>query len=512
MKEAGRFLWDLRTPMRDGVELSTDLYLPEAGLAGGPYPLVLLRTPDNNQQSGPVSLARHLSDNGYAVALQDVRGRHDSAGRFTPFQDEGNDGYDSIEWFAGQEWCNGKVGMMGAGYAGWVQWAAAAQSPAHLSTIVSTSPMSGPYRDGLLRLPMLAWLHKVAARVWQEGSQVDWDEVLWSLPLRAMDHGVGRELPIWQQWLDAPGDDPAHLDASGVDLPVLHITGWHDDEQAHALRLRADGHALLVGPWDDASNPRRAFGGVDFGDESVTDLLAVHLSWFDRWLKEAAIEEPQVRCFVTGQGKWRDLDVWPPATAPLAYHLRGGGRLTLEQPGEEPADSYDYDPANPVVATNDFLFFPTPPTRPVDPPLDRRFLERRDDVLVYTSEELTADLEVMGVPTARLFVGSDRPDTDWIVQLTDVSPSGASVLVAHGGVRGGSGEVSIELTSVAHLFRTGHRVRLSVTSSLFPFYSRNLNTGGDAAEETEPLVAHNEVRHDTARPSALTLPVVAADA
>ena len=508
-QEAGRFLWDLRTPMRDGVELSSDVYLPVTGLAGGPYPVVLLRTPDNNQQAGPVALARHLADHGYAVALQDVRGRHDSGGRFTPFQDEGRDGYDSVEWFAAQPWCDGNVAMMGSGYAAWAQWAAAAEKPPHLLALASTSPMSGPYRKGMLRLPMLAWLHKVGGRVWQEGSQVDWTSVLWSLPLRAMDHAVGRDLPVWQAWLDEPALDPCP--AERVDVPVLHVTGWYDDEQASALRLHAPSSqtSLLVGPWADAAAPQPSCGGVDFGSDAVVDLAAVHQAWFDRWLKDGGADQPPVRCFVTGTGEWRDLEAWPPATVPTAYSLSGEGRLSREAAEAEGRDTFAYDPADPVVMTNDFLFFPTPPARRVEPPLDRRFVERRDDVVVYTSEELLDDLEIAGAPSVTLSVSSDRTSTDWVVHLTDVSTTGSSVLVADGVQRvalaaGQVTEVAVELTSAAHVFRRGHRIRLSVTSSCFPTYARNLGTGDDAGA-TEGLVTRNTVHHHG---SALVLPEV----
>jgi len=527
VKEAGRNLWDVRTPMRDGVELSSDLYLPTGGLTGGPYPLVLVRTAENNQHPRYVEQARHLSDNGYAVALQDVRGRHDSGGSFWPFRNEGADGHDSIEWFAGQQWCTGKVGMMGAGYAAWAQWAAARTRPPHLSALASTSAwgdarQAPPYRNGLLVLPMLSWLHAVGARVWQEGGQVDWERVLWHLPLRTMDRALGRVLPVWHEWLDHPAGD-AHWqellldvgDFAAIDLPALHVTGWHDPARPGALSFydgmrahspAAADQALVVGPWDHAGTqrPTQALGGVDFGPAAKEDLDALHLRWFDRWLKGSGAGQAS-RLFVTGSDEWHDGDL-PGADSATTYYL-GAGALSPHEPVAASVDSYVYDPTDPVVLTVDLTFFPTPPAEPTQIPLDRRFVERRPDVLVYTSPELQQELQVAGRPRVHLLAGSDCPTTDFVVQLTDVSPRGSSVVVSTGVVRARfedrHKDLTIDLDLVAHVFRPGHRLRLSVTSSLFPLYDRNLNTG-DPIGEGQPRVATNQV----APTSRLVLPVV----
>ena len=480
MKEAGRNLWDLRTPMRDGVELSADVYLPADGLAGGPYPLVLVRTPDNNQAAVYVRFAKHLADRGFAVALQDVRGRHDSAGTFEPFGDEGRDGYDSIEWFAAQDWCNGKVGLFGRGYAAWLQPAAARERPPHLVTLVS-APYDGhwretPYRNGLLSLPMLGWLHSVSARVWQDGSQVDWERVYRHLPLRSMDQQTGRTLPAWAEWLDHPR--PTEADRGDIDIPSLRGTS-----------------AL----------------------ENLDD--SAYLQWFTRWLKDdssAAADEPTT----------------PPAAIETSYFLHsagganslaGDGTLTTDKPADEPADTYVYDPADPVVLVTDFNLFPAMPADESLVPPDRRFVDRRSDVVVYTSLPLEADLDVVGVPRVTLYAGSDCPDTDWFVQLTDVDGNGATTALAVGGLRArfresldretfmAPGEVyefPIELHGLAHTFKAGHRIRLSVTSSWFPLFSRNLNTGGPIADETDARSATNRVFHDDSHPSQLVLPVI----
>jgi len=551
-------LWDLRTPMRDGVELSSDLYLPPEGLDGGPYPVVLMRTPYSNQQATYVRYARHLAKHGYAVAIQDVRGRHDSAGSFYPFRDEGPDGYDSIEWLARQDWCTGKIGMMGGSYAGWVQWAAARERPPHLTTLVSAAAAGRwneelPYRNGIVMLVMFGWLHSVAARVQQTGADVDWERVLRHLPLRTMDHALGRELPVWQDWLDHHTLDAywqqmrlTAEDFAGIDVPVLHITGWYDGDQPGALFFyegmrthspAASKQFITIGPWNHGGTrtPRQTMGGVDFGPTAVEDLDDAHLRWFDYWLKgtrNGQATAKRARYFVTGTNEWHEAGRWPPPrTTPTRYFLHsdghanslsGDGVLSDAKPGEEPSDSYSYDPTDPVVVVTDLNFYPDPGAQGVDTPLDRRWIERREDVLVYTSAPIDQPIEVVGKPRVELLAGSDCPDTDWFVHLSDVAPSGASIALADGILRArfrdsleretfmAPGEVyrfAIELMLVGHTFKPGHRMRISITSSHFPIWSRNLNTGGPIAEETIPRIASNRVFHDRTHASHVVLPV-----
>ena len=526
MREAGRNLWDLRTPVRDGVELSTDLYLPAGGLDSGPYPVVLLRTEANNQHPSHSGLAKHLADQGFAVALQDVRGRHDSQGSFRPFRDEARDGYDTVEWVASQDWCDGSVGMMGAGYAGFCSWAAAEERPPHLMTLVSTSPMGG-WQPGLVPLPMVQWLHATSARAWQEGRQVDWERVLRVLPLGAMPDAIGARMPSWSEWLDPAGLAALWADvqlSQPPDLPVLHLKGWYDrsaaDAYYDAMRGSSAEQVLLAGPWDHVSvlEGGRHLGGVDFGSDAVVDIADVHTRWFDRHLRNGS-QDVVPRRFTTGAGGWREGEA---ATSQQVLHL-GAGTLGAGTLGPDPSgepDTFAYDPAAPVVIGADLRFFPSPPVRWVEPSLDRRFVERRDDVLTYDSDVLTAAVEVLGSPRVTLFTSCDCPDTDWFVEVTDVAPSGSSQSVAFGAVRARCVvglmapdqvyELEIPLPAVNHAFQAGHRIRLSVTSSRFPSYPRNLNTGDDIANATELRIATNAVHHDAGHPSRLVLPVVTA--
>ncbi|GAA1560599.1 CocE/NonD family hydrolase [Kribbella sancticallisti] len=542
--------------MRDGTRLSADIYFPEAGPHGGPYPVVLHRTPYNKQRPSYVATGQYLSDHGYVFITQDVRGRHDSEGHWTPFRFEGVDGYDSVEWAAAQPWSNGKVATMGGSYSGWCQWALARERPEHLTTMVSTATsgkwfQENPYHNGCLMLVMLAWLNIAGRRVVQDPGLVDnWPEVFRHLPLVSMDERLGRRLETWREWLThARLDDywqSQRLDDDfrRIDIPVLHVTGWYDDDQPGSLYFydamssespRADDQHLIIGPWDHGGTrkPRQDFGGVNFGPGALMDMDDVHRAWFDRWLRDLPAAEPdseKIRLFLTGADTWVATDSWPTSPANWAtmyLHsdgqantLTGDGRLTSQSPvGPEQADSYHYDPADPVPSVLDEEFFS--PTWS-EAPLDRRFQQSRSDVLVFTGDAQPEDLILLGQPRLHLFGSSNSPDTDWFIALHDVSPDAGSMLLAEGRLRArfhaslteetllDAGEVYefvITLGGVGHVVKTGHRLRLSITSSDFPTWDRNPNTGHPLGQSDELRIAVNAVHHSPASPSRIELPI-----
>jgi putative CocE/NonD family hydrolase len=477
-----------------------------------------------------------------------------------PFRGEGPDGYDAVEWIAAQPWCSGRVGTFGGSYGGWYQWALAREKPAHLTTMISTAPGGAwmqelPYHNGCLMLVMLGWLNLTDGRTMQDPTLVtDWPDVFRHLPLRDMDNRLGRRLPLWQEWLDHPtldaywravrlDDDFAH-----IDLPVLHITGWYDGDQPGALFFyrgmradspRRDDQHLLIGPWDHAGTrlPRQQLGGVDFGPAAVEDILDVYRRWYDRWLKDdtdAWTRSHPVRTFLTGANRWSDYPSWPPPDVQVrtlylhsdgrANTLAGDGRLDWQPPTtEQPADVYTYDPNDPVPSVIDENFYSPNVT---ETPLDRRFQHRRDDVLVYTSQPVDEPLTVIGQPTVQLCAVTDGPDTDWFADLHTVAPTGASMLLAQGRLRARFRETlereillepgrlytyDIELTAVGHVVQSGHRLRLTVTSSSFPSWDRNPNTGHPIGADPELRVARNQVHHSATHPSQLRLPVASAD-
>ena len=548
-----RTLFDVKVPMRDSVYLSLDVYMPSDG---GSYPTILIGTPYDNTMKSHVDMARFFVQHGYAFGVFDVRGRFDSDGDWYPFFHEGPDGYDMVEWGASQPWCSGKIGMMGGSYRGWVQWATAREKPEHLTTMVPTATggkwmQEFPYLNGIPCLWMLGWFNMVGARTGQDVSSpmVDWEKVYNHTPLISMPDVLGRELPIWEEWLSHPDLDDfwrqvsfTENDFESINIPVLHITGYYDGDQPGALHYydNAIKHSpgrdiqyMLIGPWDHAGTrfPQRNLGGVDFTNEAVKNMAEVHLKWFDRWLKGShneVDEWSQTRFFVMGENQWRASEThWPHETKKSILYLGskgdantlyGHGILSHEPVDLDFKDSYYYNPENPVTPSNNLDFYGSAEK----PPLDIRYLLRRDDFLVYTSNALTEELLVTGRPDIRLFGSSDCLDTDWFTYLLDVHPDGRSITISHGMLRaryrdglsepclmepGKVYEFNVEMSSTCNLFKKEHKILLAVTSSEFPRYARNHNTGNPIPYDTEFKIANNSIHHSQKYPSKISLPI-----
>lgn len=541
---------DVRVPMRDGITLSADVYRPRSEAA---VPAILVRTPYGKTSDEIEATARFFASHGYAVVYMDVRGRGDSDGEFVPYRNEGRDGYDSIEWVAAQPWCSGSVGTMGASYLARVQWLAALHQPPHLKAMISIVSPSDPFVEWPTGLPTphhLCWLYMTSGRVMQNVDVIDWERIYWHLPLETMDELTGKRLPHWREEIRHPYLDDwwkaiSYQDRFGeLDLPVLHISGWYDDEQVgtplnfmgmvrHAATERARrSQKLIMGPWPHRINRSTRLGEIDFGPESLIDLLGYQLRWFDYWLKgeeNGIMDEPPVRIFVMGENRWREEESWPlPDTRWTRYYLRSGGRansrfgdgrLSVDPPGEDeaPFDRYRYDPANPVPYITDMT------SAQIGGPDDYAAVERRDDVLVYTTPPLEEDLEVTGPIRMELFASTSAKDTDFMAKLLDVWPNGFAQRLTDGMVRGRfrngmarpemlePGRVyrfEIDLWNTSHVFKKGHRIRVEIASSAFPKYDRNLNTGAPLGRSTEMEVAEQTVYHTGPYPSAIVLPVI----
>ncbi|MEM3615084.1 MAG: CocE/NonD family hydrolase [Candidatus Methanomethylicia archaeon] len=557
-------LFDEKVPMRDGVKLSTDIYLPHKG---GRFPVILIRTPYNKALQSEIKHGTRdvefFVKNGYAIAIQDVRGRGDSDGEWHPFIYEGVDGYDTIKWIGDQDWCNGSIAMMGGSYRGWVQWCTARLNPPNLVTMISTAAAGRwfqelPYYNGLVSLGMLEWLHYVGGRVVQNPDIVDWNKVLWHIPIKSMDEVLGRKNTVWKIWLKHSKLDEywenillKEEDFKKINIPVLHITGWYDGDQPGATYFyegmvkyspAKDKQYLVSGPWDHAGTrvPKRFLCGVDFGPDAIIDLIKLHLWWFDYWLKGDSNAFKRIqeffgggRCltFVMGLNKWVSRESWPPkeviespwyiSSGGRANSLRGDGKIHVEKHDGKSFDSYTYDPLNPIISSIDFNFYSS---KAIETPLDIRSLESRFDVLVYTSEPLREPLEIAGKPKMVLYASSDCIDTDWICLLSDVYPNGRSILIDYGGLRARfresfGREVFLEPNKIYKfvfpfffdtntVFDAGHRIRLSITSSYFPRFDRNLNSGEPIGDMFNVKVANNMVFHGGEYSSALILPVV----
>jgi uncharacterized protein len=549
-----RILFDQRVPMRDGVTLSADVYLPDFGGEGAQrrLPAILTRTPYMKANIRMLAQARWFAEHGYAFVAVDVRGRGDSDGVFVPYTSEGVDGYDTIEWVAAQPWCDGAVGTIGGSYPGRIQWQAAVEQPPSLKAMVVIVPPSDPFVETPTGLPSpmnLCWLHYTSGRQVQLMEAVDWERVYEHLPLLTMDEVIGRgEMPRWREeiahaQLDEFWRRICYQDKfDQMTTPTLHISGWYDDEQIGAPRNftgmttqapTAEARAaqrLLMGPWGHNVNSASKLGEVDFGSSALIDLRGEQLAWFDRWLRGIGMEQrvTPARIFIMGENVWRDEQEFPLArTAWTRYHLRSGGMansrfgdgaLTTDAPtATEAADSYRYDPARPTP------FITEATSSQIGGPDDYAAVQRRDDTLVYQTPPLTADLEVTGPVKVELCAASTAPDTDFMAMLLDVWPSGFAQRLCDGMVRARfregmvrpaliqPGEVyryEIDCWYTAHVFRAGHRVALQISSAAFPKYDRNLNTGAALGVTSEMAVAQQTIHHDAARPSAVILPVI----
>ena len=500
--------------------------------------------------------ATFFVEHGYAYAVQDVRGRGDSGGEFRFLAQEPEDGYDSVERIAAEPWSNGRVGMMGVSYLASVQWLAAKEKPPHLICIAPTSPGGNildevPATGGAFMMAWaLSWLNGTSGHVNQgpNASATAMERVYAHRPLLTMDEALGRKIQLYREFLAHDTLDqywrPATLgtsDFAKIHLPVMTTTGWFDGDQNGALYFRnrmnqrpggAQDEYLTIGPW---LHPQSYFGGSEslgklhFTDASIIDNNAVHLAFFDRYLKQstATLDLPRVRVFVTGVNAWRKFDAWPvPSATEVRLYLAsrgdanpaaGGGQLERKPDAQGSPDKYIYDPKSPVPLDISDESFATP----------RNAVQSRKDVLVYTSPVLAEALEVIGPIGVELYASSDARDTDFTASIQDVQPNGDAVMLGSRPVgviraryRGGPAakpelltpgkpeKYYIELGAVGHAFLPGHRVRLDISSSAFPMYSPNQNTGNPIATDTEWRIAHQRILHDTAHPSALVLPVV----
>ena len=542
---------DVPVPMRDGVKLSTDLYLPRSEDA---FPTVLIRTPYGNGGSDSVNKGRMLASIGYACAMQDCRGRWDSEGVFVPLFGEGEDGFDTCEWLAEQPWCNGAIGTMGGSYLGWVQWSNAVLGSDKLKCIAPAIMGTNHYnmmRPGgaLLLNTALTWALETDGRTEQSVGDRNWTEVFRGLPLTEAGEQSGQNVPHFVDWVQHEEYDEywKQIDVSGritdLTMPALIVTGWYDLFASQTLAdyqaLRTSGASLpaqqsriVVGPWvhDISSSPRS--GEIDFGFHSMQDLDLLHLEWFDRHLKgKDDTGGPQVKLFIMGVNEWREEQTWPiPGTdyqewflhsAGSANTLKGDGVLSPHSPDAEAPDEFLYDPNFPAQTIGG--------ANCCDPeivpwgPYDQRPAEMRTDVLCYTSDALKEDLTVIGPISATIHASTDAKDTDWTVKLVDVWPNGYAMLLCDGILRakfrdgyheaklaepGSINEYRISVGPTGNVFKKGHRIRVEVSSSNFPRYDRNLNTGLPADVPQEPFVAHQTVFHEAGMASRIVLPVI----
>jgi putative CocE/NonD family hydrolase len=534
-------------PMRDGIELAADVYLPREEQR--PAPAIVQITPYDKSGIFTAPEGRFYQEHGYVAVNVDCRGRGKSEGEWRAVVNDPQDGHDVVEWVAAQPWCNGKVGMTGISYMGWTQWAAASERPPHLTCLISTSAAGRwqqeiPYTSGCLQLYFAWWVFIVRRRLTELAhvDAVDWDEVLRRLPLEAIREFIN---PSGQTWDDLVGNDkldtfwePLRFDNRyhQIDVPCLHVTGWFDLEDLtgafhhyeHMLESSPahEQQFLIVGPWSHINSrfPHHSYAGDFLSADAAVEMDDVHLRWFDYWLKgeqNGALDEPRVQLYETGSNVWRTPDRWPVSRAEESLYLHFDGRdgsLMAQPPREdEPRQTYRYDPLDPAPTQMNVKTYPFE-----EVPRDQTAVEARPDVITYTSAPLTDELVISGWPHLEFFAASDGDDTDWHVKLTDVHPDGRSMKVCQGCLRASHrdslaeptpltpGQVQrfdVELWPAHHAFLPGHRVRVSITSSDFPWFARNLNHFGPPRFQADPRVATNSIAHTPTHASRLRLPL-----
>jgi uncharacterized protein len=550
---------------RDGVTLRADIYHP---IGVGKFPVLLQRTPYNKAES--VDFARRAAADGFLVVIQDTRGRYTSEGEWYPFKHETDDGYDTVEWAAQLPGSNGKVGMFGGSYVGATQMLAAIGQPPHLAGICPEVTASNYHENWTYRSGAFvqwfdeSWTSQLAQDTLNRAIRDRTNALVGSTALPLNQYPVfnldtprdgvaltGALAPYFRDWLAHPLYDDywrrwsIEENYDKIKVPVLVMAAWYDVFQGGSLRnfigIKAqhekDGGVppRLVIKIGGHAGGERTFDTVDFGPTAgENDWDDVTLAWYEYLLQnkqnEFATRKP-VRLFVMGENRWRDEDAWPLARAQSTrYYLHssgkantdsGDGSLSVDTPHAEAPDAFVYNPADPVPTVGGPLCCDN--VHLAAGPRDQQPVERRPDVLVYSTPTLAKDVEVTGPITLDLFAMSSAVDTDFTAKLVDVGPDGfarnltegilraryrASTSVASPIAPGKIYEYKIDLWSTGNVFLKGHKVRLEVSSSNFPRFDRNLNTGKDYATDSTMIKANNTVIHDASHSSAIILPIV----
>ncbi|MBU8923487.1 MAG: CocE/NonD family hydrolase [Bacteroidales bacterium] len=530
-------------PMRDGVELSGALYLPEAGDV---FPVILVRTPYGKRQLRVE--AEFWAAGGYAVLIQDARGKFASGGDYLPFVNELADGMATLDWIMEQPWCNGKIGMWGSSYLAFSQLILASKGHPGLRSIFPVSGWlgsEGQITCGGANHIMLSipWILHEESLTNRNMNDYEIDEMFEYLPILDAFKSVGIDSRIWNEKYELEELDVYRPE--DIEIPALHMTGWLDFVAESALGVYRGidaagrkGQLLIVGPWfhDQFYSTFTEAGDEDFGPQSVmgrAGLMELSKKWFDmtlRGMKNDLSEKDRVTLFVMGADEWRGFDQWPPvASKPRKFFfssmsgansLDGDGSLSCLPLDDASFDTFTFDPMDPVPtnggANMHFMLH-------LVGVKDQRDIERRDDVLVYTSEPLEDDMEIIGAIEARIYVSTEGLDTDFTAKLVEVREDGYARIIEEGIVRaswrnGGPdrellepGKVygmNIAMGSTAILIKAGNRLRVEISSSNFPKYDRNPNTGEDPLRAAVLKKTRQKIYHGKKYPSHIVLPVM----
>lgn len=538
-------------PMRDGVNLYSNVYKPKAE---GKFPVILTRLPYGKDEyyCFMPAIGKFWARKGYVFVAQDIRGKFTSEGEFDPLINEVEDGFDTLEWIATQPWCDGNIGMEGESYYGYTTWAGAVGGHPNLKCI---SPMNtamdfhtATFQNGALTL-QTAGLYPIFmhGKTYQNAMRLD----RMHLPLLAMDDAAGIPAPPYNRLLEHPFRDEVtesynlRMRRERIEIPMLVVAAWYDvflkttidDWQMQRLKaVQAEAKEeqwILISPSDHESTTTEThrIGQVDIGDKSTTTVWEVRQEFFDHFLKgldNGFEKKPPVQLFVIGDNDWRPESEWPLArTQYTDYYLHsdgkantsdGNGTLNLSAPADEPFDTYTYDPEDPIAIHYDIDLWML-----AEQLEDRSPVEKRDDVLVYTSAPLEEDTEITGPISVKLYAASSAVDTDFTAALVDVFPDGYLHLIQEGIQRASYREsdkapshivpdkvyeYDIDLWATSYVVKAGHRIRVEISSSNFDRFAQNLNTGAEFGTTAEALKATQKIYHSAEFPSHITLPII----
>jgi uncharacterized protein len=554
----------IRITMPDGIELAASLYLPKQ--AGHPLPTILIRLPYGRlEYPEALNSALFFARNGYAVLVQDVRGKFGSQGKFAPWESATSDGAATLDWIVSQNWSNGKVGTFGCSALGELQYSLArAEHPAHAAMIASGAggawgvalpnlDQGGFYEGGVLQLaPAFGWSLQNGMRnpKLPRAAGVDISGVLTTLPLIEMISRIQPGDNIFTDYLRMTPGDPGwrRLDLvmpdDRIDVPTLAINTWGDAtveatfelaRMAHRQNAKADRQYVVIAPGNHCDHLSIVASGR-FGDLEVGNAERPYRAWFLRWFDQKLSGQgdgldnlPPYQFYVLGESRWLAAAQWPPEGVRLERWFLGSGGHANSREGNG-----DLSPSPTSAATHDR--FASDPMQPVPSrggplcctggqagPVDQTDIEKREDVLVYTSPPLPKSMRIAGSLRAHLTISSSAPDTDYIVRLTHVRPDGYSTNIQEGALRlryrngpqpapplapGKQYAISVPMRSIAYYLPAGHRLRVHVAGSSFPRLERNLNTGGANFDETVGKVAQNTVHYGRGGDSYLELPIL----
>jgi len=526
VEEKGTFMVE----MYDKIRLSTRVYIPRGQ---NPSPVILLRTPYGKDRYTDNLLP--FVQRGYAVVLQDTRGREESEGEWIPCKFEKDDGDATLTWIGESDFCNGDIGMIGSSYSGCVQWAAATSGNPYLKCLVSIvtsgSPFIDlPYKGGCLMSGTLAWAFAMSGREIDPSKMMreDWDELLSQRPIASIvENGLGEKVPFWDLWCENDTNNDFWQSQSWYDqsddmrdIAVMVVSGWYDDDNmgtSEAIDLinekKFSQYRIILGPWLHQGNNTRDINDIPLGINAIRyDLDYQYFNWFEEHLKQkskGAVRD--VEYYNMGTMEWKKAETWPPDVKRTSFFFS----TDMNASGEY--TDYTFNPNDPAPHIIDVS------SNEASPPGDYQEIEKRDDVITFTGNELPEELSISGDALFDFYASSDCVDTDWVVRINDVSPDGRSIKIAENILRAKFREgfkepilltkntiyrYKIRLSKTANTFLKGHKIRIMITSGAAGYIFPNPNTGNNPAFELKLKTAHQKIFHSEEYPSRIILPVV----